>query len=491
MNDFVKRSKWVGVRRVVQAVAFVVFVVLTVAGFSRIVPWLPEAIFPRLDPLIGLAAVLASRTLLAFGAAAIVTAILTVLFGRFWCGWVCPVGTLLDVVPAARKRPSWLTDRWRLGKYITLGAVLGAAAFGTLSPMVLDPVTIATRPLQELVMPLVGSDAVGRATSIATLRAGSAGTIVAVLSLLPLAGVLLLNYFGRRVWCRTLCPLGGLLALLSRLPGFRRVVVAETCTSCAKCAVACPTGAVLRQEGYAVAAPECTVCMQCVDACPTGAAVFQTESAPRPTSPAWVLDRRDALLVAGATGLSLFATAIAPALGAENHILRPPATDERRLAELCVRCGACFAACPTGALRPSLSVTSTAGLWTPMLDERPAHCSLSCNLCATVCPTDAIHTHTAEEESLLGLNAVAHVNRSTCRAWGRGKRCLQCLAACPIRGALISIEDPMKGRSGRDSMLRVPEVDSELCIACNLCAEVCPVGPAAIGTHVPKTADRM
>ncbi|MDP2182119.1 MAG: 4Fe-4S binding protein [Actinomycetota bacterium] len=490
MNNPVKKPRWVGARRVVQATALVVFVVLTVAGFSRMIPWLPETVFPRFDPLIGLAAMLASRTLLAFGAAAIGTVVLTVAFGRAWCGWICPVGTLLDTVPASRKQPGWLTDRWRLGSYITLAVVLGAAAFGTLSPMILDPVTIATRPLQEFVMPLLGSDAVGRATRIATVRAGSAGMLVAVLSVVPLALVLGLNTLGRRTWCRMLCPLGGLLALITRLPGLRRVVDAGTCTSCARCAVACPTGAVNRAEEYAVTATECTVCMQCVDVCPTGAAVFRT-SPIRPASSALELDRRDALLVAGATGVSLLATAVAPAFGSEDGIVRPPATDERRLAELCVRCGACYAACPTGALRPSLSFASVAGPWTPMLDQRPAHCSLSCNLCATVCPTDAIHTHTFEEELLLGLYVIAHVDRANCRAWGRGKRCLQCLAACPIRGALVSVEDPMKGQPRRESLLRVPVVDPELCIACNLCAGACPIAPAAIGTHVPRNSDQV
>lgn len=489
MNSPVKKSRWVGARRVVQATALFLFVVLTVAGFSRVIPWLPETVFPRFDPLIGLAAMLASRTLLAFGVAAIATIALTVAFGRAWCGWICPVGTLLDTVPASRKQPRWLTGRWGLGSYITLAVVLGAAAFGTLSPMILDPVTIATRPLQELVMPLLGSDAVGRATRIATVRAGSAGMLVAVLSVVPLAMVLGLNALGRRTWCRMLCPLGGLLALITKLPGLRRVVDAEACTSCARCAAACPTGAVKRAEEYAVTATECTVCMQCVDACPTGAAVFRAHP-PRPASSALQIDRRDALLVAGATGVSLLATAVVPAFGSEVTILRPPATDERRLAELCVRCGACYTACPTGALRPSLSFASVAGPWTPMLDQRPAHCSLSCNLCATVCPTDAIHTHTFDEEILLGLFTVAHVDRPNCRAWGRGKRCLECLSACPIRGALISAEDPMKGRAGRDPLLRVPMVDAELCVACDLCAEACPIGPAAIGTHVPRSADQ-
>ena len=55
-----------------------------------------ENVFFRLDPLVGAAAMLAGRQFMAvFWPAAIVVA-LTLVFGRFFCGWVCPLGTLLD-----------------------------------------------------------------------------------------------------------------------------------------------------------------------------------------------------------------------------------------------------------------------------------------------------------------------------------------------------------------------------------------------------------
>jgi len=68
----------------------------------------------KLDPLVMIAQVLASRTLLTGSLLALITIILTLLFGRIWCGWFCPVGTLLEWFPIRSwkkkepKIPEWL-----------------------------------------------------------------------------------------------------------------------------------------------------------------------------------------------------------------------------------------------------------------------------------------------------------------------------------------------------------------------------------------------
>ena len=461
-------------RRAVQALSLVAFAVLSVAGLRATYQWIPEELFSRLDPLVGLAAVLASRTLAAFWAIALITVAFTLLFGRAWCGWICPMGTLLDVVPAAgRKRARWRSPAWRLGKYVTLITILGGAVFGTLSPMVLDPVTVVSRPLQEILRPFVGTDGVG--ANAGAYIARYAFRPLALLSLLPLAAVLALNALGRRTWCRSLCPLGGLLGVLSRAPGIRRRVDAEACTSCARCAAACPTSAIDREDAFASNPSECTVCLLCEDACPQDAISFRPSVQPLIPS-GYEPDRRETFTTLGATAASLAVVALP--FRTQGEILRPPSTDEERLAELCVRCGACYSACPTGSLRPSLAITSPAGLWTPMLDERPAHCTLSCNLCAAVCPTDAIHKLDFWEEIELDIVGVAQVDKRRCRAWGAGKSCMACRGGCPIRGALVQVEAPSRYGNGT---VGAPEVNIDLCIGCNQCAAACVVTPAAIG----------
>jgi ferredoxin len=476
-----RNVRWKHARRIVQISVLAAFVLLTVAAPTWTDGVVPDALFSYLDPLIGLSVVVASRTWTAFAAAGLVTVALTVVLGRVWCGWICPVGTMLDVVPArrveARSLPAWL----RYGKYATLALVLGAAAFGTAMAMVLDPVTIATRPLQELLMPIVGSDAVSASAGRSVGRDAAGG--IALLSLVPLAVVLALNAVRRRFWCGSLCPLGGLLAVVSLVPGVRRAVAEDACISCARCSSSCPTAAIDAEDDFASSPTECIVCIGCVDECPSSAISFGFDPA-RLATPSFDPDRRDLLTAAGATTAGLAVAASLPSAAVAREIVRPPNTDEARLAELCVRCGACYSACPTGVLRPSLAVASEAGLWTPMLDERPIHCTMDCNRCAEVCPTDALHTPAPAEAAALGLGKVAHVDTGRCLAWARGKVCMECQHVCPILGALVETEPDARAVPPRESGVRYPRVDPTLCVACDLCAQRCPVQPAAIGTHL-------
>lgn len=469
------------IRRLFQFLVFAAFVAITVSGLGPTGSSPTMSIFSRLDPLVGLATVMASRAAVAFWAAALVTVALTFVFGRAWCGWICPLGTVLETVrlPKLVKRP--LTSSLRNGKYVVLALVLCAALLGTLAPMILDPVTIITRPLQELARPFVGSDAVGQ--SVGADIAWGAVPVVAFLSLVPLLLVVALNLVGQRFWCTNLCPLGGLLALVSKVPGIRRRVSADTCTSCAKCAKGCPTGAISRASGYGSDPAECIVCLQCVDSCKTGSIGFSL-SAPHPLAPDFGVSRRDALVTLGATGVGL-AVVMLPTTRVEAEILRPPSTTEARLARLCVRCGACYGACPTGVLRPSVSFATQAGPWTPMLEARPVHCTLNCNRCAEPCPTDAIHTPTPAEAAALGLGVKAEVDRNRCRAWARNHACMACQNVCPISGAITGEERPawLPTPTG-DSAVQVPVVNQDLCVGCNQCQSACPVRPQAIGTSL-------
>jgi ferredoxin len=464
---------WSRIRRIVQLISFVAFLGLTLAGLTWGADWVPGSLFSRLDPLVGLSSIIASRTLMAFWALSLVTLALTVALGRAWCGWACPVGTLVELLPSRHRTGlDRISPRWQMGKYVVLAVVLGAAALGSLGPMILDPITIITRPLQEIVRPYMGGDAVSASVGVNIAR--QAVHVVAFLSLLPLIIVLAFNAVDRRFWCRSLCPLGGLLAIVSLSPGVRRQVREEKCTSCGRCSQACPTQAINPTNGWKSSTTECLSCMSCVDACPTGASCFPLIPASE-FNPPYLPDRRAAVMAIGATGAGL-AVSMLPRAGKPGVITRPPSTTEDRLSELCVRCGACYAVCPTGILRPSMSFTSVAGPWTPMLDERPAYCTMNCNRCARVCPTDALHLPDAEESAHQNLGQIASVHRGMCKAWWHDSECMLCQSACPIAGALT-------GKLLPGHTARVPVVDKDLCVGCNLCSKPCPTSPKAISVR--------
>jgi hypothetical protein len=88
---------------------------------------------------------------------AFVTVGLTLIIGRVWCGWICPMGSLLDWISfkKARKRAASISPRWRLVKYFLLAVTLALALFGGLTLLVFDPIAIFTRTLTTAVLPAI------------------------------------------------------------------------------------------------------------------------------------------------------------------------------------------------------------------------------------------------------------------------------------------------------------------------------------------------
>jgi polyferredoxin len=107
--------RWTTLRKLVQYGALLAFIALFVASRRGGWPASLVNIPMRLDPLAMLAHLLASRTFLVGSTLALITVMLTLAPGRVWCGWLCPLGTTLDLFPLRRRRSKseGPSDAWR------------------------------------------------------------------------------------------------------------------------------------------------------------------------------------------------------------------------------------------------------------------------------------------------------------------------------------------------------------------------------------------
>jgi polyferredoxin len=499
---------WRRIRQGVQVVALLVFVGLFVYSNAQRPQQFWTDLFVRLDPLLMLAASLAGRTLVSGLWLAGLVLVLTLAFGRVWCGWLCPLGTVLEWTGPRRARHRAPAARWRAVKYLVLLAIAVASLLGSQVLTFLDPITILSRTLATAVWPAL------RFTTLQTsavfyqfpavwpaLDVVHAAVVqplfqdvqplfgLGLLMALFFVGLVILNRWAERFWCRYLCPLGGLLALLSKLSLLRRQVD-SACAQCARCTHRCPTGTIDAQDGYRSDPAECIVCFDCLVDCTREGIGFRWQLPVWRPAPWQAYDprRRDALAAVGLTVATVALAGIDPAgRRPPGRVIRPPGASDTEFGALCVRCGACVRVCPTQGLQPSLLEAGLANLLTPRLVPRLGYCSFACHACGQVCPTGAIPNLTLpdKQSTVMGL---ASVNQGRCLPWAYDTPCIVCEEVCPVADKAIVLDDvelPDAGGGG-SLLLQRPRVLRELCIGCGICEYHCPMpGASAIQVHAP------
>jgi polyferredoxin len=464
----------------------------------------------RLDPLLMLEHVFASRAILATSALALLVLLLSLVFGRAWCGWICPLGTVLDLVPlqSGRKKRPAPAEGWRTVKYVLLLASLTAALLGNLTLLFLDPLTIFLRTLTVSLWPAVDRIVTAVEALLYPLPAfaGPVSAVDALLrpALLPVQPlyyrdtllfatlflvVIALNGFAERFWCRYLCPLGGLLGLFSKLAIFRRRV-GEECKGCVLCTDVCPTGTIDPSQGYRSDPGECTLCMNCVEACPRGLSTFQPRLSLVARAP-YDPGRREVLGAIGAAviGVSLFQSD-SLTMRESPFLLRPPGGRENNPDVVaytqCVRCGECLRVCPTGGLQPAVFEAGLEGFGTPVLVPRLGFCDYACTACGQACPVQAIPQLSLEKKRQQVVGR-AYINENRCIPWSDHRPCIVCEEMCPVPDKAIQLETAVVwAPNGKQVTVKLPHVLRDQCIGCGICEYQCPVGgEAAIRVYNP------
>jgi polyferredoxin len=494
-----KDRYWRLLRSAVQGIVLAIFLYLFLRTVRGGVPPEIANFFPRLDPLAGLASLLSAKTFVAGSALALLTIGLTLVFGRVWCGWICPLGTTLDLFHPRRwknKQPV-IPEGARGIKHFLLIVILTSALLGSLWLLFLDPITIMIRTLTEAVYPAIDRIVTAGETTfygIPALRpaisaldpilrpmflpAKPAFTAGGVLIAAFFIGIIALNYFAPRFWCRYLCPLGSMLGLIGKVAIFRREIATSDCNNCGACARVCPTGTIRPDKNFASDPAECTLCLDCVSVCPRSGQSFPAHLRPAGWN-TYDPGRRQALTAIGAAigGVALLHTD--QYLRRDlPHLIRPPGARENDLLAKCIRCGECVRICPGGVLHPSVAEAGVEGFWTPVLIPRAGYCQYTCNSCGQICPVQAIPPLPLEVKQTQVMGS-AYIDKNRCIAWSDHQMCLVCEEMCPLPKKAINV-DRSEFSGG------APVMDRTLCIGCGICEFKCPVnGEAAIRVFAP------
>jgi MauM/NapG family ferredoxin protein len=509
----VKPEIWRRIRQAVQILAILLFLYLFIQTNSLSLQKTWSDLFYRLDPLVALTAMLAGRVLIPGLGLAVLTLVVTLIFGRIWCGWFCPLGTILEWLAPRRSHKRLHDSRqppsesWRLIKYFLLLVMVFAALLGNQTLLLFDPITIMTRTMSTAVWPglryaiirgevflynfpsLWGIlDTLHNAVISPLFQDVDAVFILAMPIFLFFIVIVVLNWWAERFWCRYLCPLGGLLGLVSRL-AFMRREVGEVCNDCGLCSPSCPTGTIDPQNGYRSDPAECTVCYDCIVACKRQGVNFQWQI------PAWKpaqgqeydLSRRQALKALGVAVVGVALAGVEPiTVHQPTTLIRPPGARLTPFEALCIRCGECVRVCPTQGLQASLFEAGWANTFTPMLVPRLGYCSFPCNACSQVCPSGAIPSMALEkkQETPIGL---ARVDRNRCLPWAYQIACIICEEVCPVADKAVKLEEiKVVNTPGEAVVLQRPSVVKDLCIGCGICEYKCPMGgEAAIRVFSP------
>ena len=421
--------------------------------------------------------------------------VLTLIMGRIYCSVICPLGIFQDII-------SWFggkakKNRFRYSKPLTwlrygmlaLFVVAFIAGIGSIVAL-LAPYSAYGRIVSNLISPIYlwGNNLLAyfaeQANSYAFYTTeiwlkGGATFVVAILTLVVLA---YLSWKNGRTYCNTICPVGTVLGFLSRFSLLKPVIDTDKCNGCGLCARNCKA-ACIDSKNHAIDYSRCVVCLDCIDKCKQGAIKYVPRKKSTATCETENVDNgRRAFMTASAIaatasvvkaqekkldgGLATIVNKEKPLR--ETPIVPPGALSAKNFAQHCTACQLCVQVCPNQVLRPS---TGLMNMMQPEVSYERGYCRPECTKCSEVCPVGAIRPIDRAEKSSIQVGHAVWVEKN-CIVNTDNVSCGNCARHCPTGAIQMVSKDANNPKS-----LKIPVVNTERCIGCGACENLCPSRP--------------
>jgi ferredoxin len=461
----------------------------------------------------------------------ILVLILTLLFGRVYCSFVCPLGIFQDLVTRlARKRVAYQGKKQRTYRFaysrphyflwyavLILTVLLFLAGTGLMLTL-LDPFSSFGRMVSTLFRPLVlGANNLGASVLeqlgshfLYQVRLPVFVPIATGVALVTLMVVGWLSARHGRLYCNTLCPVGALLGLFSKISMFRIRISPDACDGCRRCQQVCKAGCIDLKE-KTVDVSRCVACFNCLVVCPGQGLAIQNHWRQPARQNLAEPGRRGFLIGLAAAGMGLGASRVdaGPVNPADSSdpvdpvvqarpttipetrtgpISPPGSVSVARFTSLCTACHLCVSVCPSRILVPALLDYGFSCMLQPKMDFRSGHCNYDCTACLAVCPTGAILPLSRENKQQAQVG-VARFIKENCVVYTDNTNCGACSEHCPTKAVnMVPYLDLP------DRKLLIPKMKPEICVGCGGCEYACPTKPyKAIyvdGNPVHKIAEK-
>ena len=207
-----------------------------------------------LDPFAALQSIAASKQVASAMLWALpILIVFALVRGRAFCGWICPVNLVLEIVDWLRAKVGLRVYEMPIPRFVKPIAAVAILALSAITCI----------PLYEAINPI---GALNRAVLF--------GSTLGVWTLVAIVVVEL--FFGHRVWCRSICPLGGMYQVLGTVGLLSVKIDHDACINCDHCKHVCICDPAILDDAVAgsadkVASGDCMLCGACVDTCPTKA----------------------------------------------------------------------------------------------------------------------------------------------------------------------------------------------------------------------------